>query len=455
VFVDKASYIGNSLSLQADTHPYLYTYIAEDILSWTEDPNNPGFYNRVLLRELRTTRDTNGLPNGTQKVYRYVQRLTPTEVGVRFYSESGVPIGRYEDDLVPADGLYRLELPVVPFIPITLNTGLMKSVANHQIALTNLESADVAYALYANVPMYVEQSDMADMIAANRSGSSSVTELEGTATGAAQADDKTVRTGKTTGRRYARGLDRPGFISPPSEPLEVSIKKQDRLKEDIRLMLRLSMATVRASAASGDAIRQERAGSNSGLLAIGLTLEHFETRFAQLWSVYQGSESAKVCYPRDYSTVTDADRVETATKLLEVRDKIPSVLFKRRCSSEAATILLGRLLTHDDIAAIDEEINSAVQCTTTVADVVSLVKEGVMPRDVAATLCNLPAGSAERAKREYVERLGAIAAYQSAGAKGVRGVADLSADPEMEGRAEKTASQHQDLSDNGEEKVRD
>ena len=48
----------------------------------------------------------------------------------------------------------------IPFILLDIGESLMKDVANHQIALLNLGSSDVSYALKANYPFYTEQQDL-------------------------------------------------------------------------------------------------------------------------------------------------------------------------------------------------------------------------------------------------------------------------------------------------------
>jgi hypothetical protein len=100
---------------------------------------------------------------------------------------------------------------------LDIGDSLIKDVCQHQIALLNLVSSDVNYALKGNFPFYVEQRDMRALgshlkVAAN---------ADGTATQGGQgASDTDIKVGVTQGRAYDKGANAPQFINPSSEPLE-------------------------------------------------------------------------------------------------------------------------------------------------------------------------------------------------------------------------------------------
>ena len=47
----------------------------------------------------------------------------------------------------------------IPFVLLDIGDSMIKDVVNHQIALLNLGSSDVNYALKSNFPFYIEQKD--------------------------------------------------------------------------------------------------------------------------------------------------------------------------------------------------------------------------------------------------------------------------------------------------------
>jgi hypothetical protein len=117
---------------------------------------------------------------------------------------------------------------------LDIGDSLIKDVCQHQIALLNLVSSDVNYALKGNFPFYVEQRDMRAMgshlkVAAN---------ADGTATQGGQgASDTDIKVGVTQGRAYDKGANAPQFINPSSEPLKASMDLQAKLEADIRKLV--------------------------------------------------------------------------------------------------------------------------------------------------------------------------------------------------------------------------
>ena len=67
------------------------------------------------------------------------------------------------------------------------------------------------------------------------------------------------------GRRYGKGLERPGFIHPSSEPLEVSMAKQKELKEDIRTLIGLNLASLQSRRASAESKQEDVRTKEEGL----------------------------------------------------------------------------------------------------------------------------------------------------------------------------------------------
>jgi hypothetical protein len=77
-------------------------------------------------------------------------------VNLQFLDTDGNPVDR---DGNPG-GVIELELRRISFILLDIGDSMIKDIVNHQIALLNLGSSDVNYALKANFPFYVEQRDL-------------------------------------------------------------------------------------------------------------------------------------------------------------------------------------------------------------------------------------------------------------------------------------------------------
>jgi hypothetical protein len=142
------------------------------------------------------------------------------------------------------------------FVLLSIGDSLLKDVCDHQVALLNLGSSDVNYALRSNFPFYIEQRDMRQV----GSHLKPVANADGTATSGGQAAaNQNIEVGATVGRAYDLNAQPPAFIAPPSHPLEASMKLQEKLENDIRKLVQLAVVNLapRASAES----KQRRPGT--------------------------------------------------------------------------------------------------------------------------------------------------------------------------------------------------
>ena len=102
-------------------------------------------------------------------------------------------------------GVIQLELRRIPFVLLDIGDSMIKDVVNHQIALLNLGSGDVNYALKSNFPFYVEQRDLRCRGAHLKPASAA-----GTATAGGQPSERH--------RHYGRCDARPGLRQGPQRP---------------------------------------------------------------------------------------------------------------------------------------------------------------------------------------------------------------------------------------------
>jgi len=159
VYVDMPEIIGNqTISETGPVHPYFYIYKTEQIRNWRLSKRGEFIeFDMLLLQEIILTYDDiYHLPSKDDTRYRLLTREEDGVVRVRFFDSDGNQIdmdGKFSRDAI------ELDIKRIPFTLFELNHSLLKNVANHQIALANLESSDVLYALKANFPFYTEQQD--------------------------------------------------------------------------------------------------------------------------------------------------------------------------------------------------------------------------------------------------------------------------------------------------------
>lgn len=426
VYVDN-HIIQGSLADSQNKHPYLYIYQAEDIRSWLEaDPSTGREFQNVLLRERVTVNDeVFGLPNETITRFRHIFINSDGFVEIQFYSDDNEKIG----------GPTVLKLKEIPLVVGELTTSLLKPVANHQIALLNMESSDVSYSLRANFPFYTEQRDSRNNSAYLKAAQSRGQAGNDTAAVFLQSDepytDNDVPVGATQGRFYPKDMERPGFIAPPTDPLKVSMDKQARLKEDIRVLVHLALSNLQAKMASAESKSLDQQGLEAGLSYIGLELEHMEAKIAKFWSLYENEEEAPtVKYPKKYSIKSSEEVIKEVTNLRELRDDLPSNTFKKEANKRIADLTFSGLITDDDFDKIVEELENSQLMTQNPATLHQDFEDGILDLETYATARNYPPEIIEKAKADHADRLARIQAAQTpAGDMGARGVKDMGADP--------------------------
>lgn len=385
----------------ADTYgvrPYIYYYAVEDILNWVYTDME---LRSILLRDtIYSYDDETGMPDGTTQRYRYVWKNQQNEIYVRTWE------GDRADETLRE---YRLlGLKRIPFHIIDIGESLLTDIADHQIALTNIESSDIGYILQSNFPMFTEQS--------NSKISPTNTKKPGETPGE-------TPTGPTVGRTYPLGAERPGWIAPPADPLRVSMEKQKALKEEIRHLVHLAVSNLSVSRESADSKHVDNQGLEAGLAFIGLTLEHAENFIAERWCEYVGEETLipNVKYPSQYSLKSDTERRADAKAILEIKEQVPSTLGRKELIKLAARTLFDGRVQPDIMDSILDQIDAASFISGIPADIDLDVKNGLVTRDIASQARGYPAGQAAKANAEYIERLRLIQETQTIGVNGGAG----------------------------------
>lgn len=459
IFVD-APEIASTTTLAdvGDFRPFLYPYKVEDILSYAcNQPEYPSEFSSLLLRDTVINYDSaSGLPTEETDRYRHLWIGDNGLVNIQFYNEDDDPIDR---DGNPA-GPVQMNLNRIPFVLLDIGESLLVDVCEYQIALLNLKSSDVNYALQANFPFYTEQYS-----GRNVGGHLKDTaNPDGTATTGGQgAHDKEIKVGVSQGRRYPKDMDRPGFIHPSSEPLKASMALQAEMKDDIRQLVNLAVTTL-ASRASAESKSMDNRGLEAGLSYLGLKLEAAERQVTEFWSSYEQAEKssrqiATIKYPDRYSLKSDEDRITEAGKLSDVILGTPSATARKELWKSVVMTLLGGKVSPDKVAKIMQEIDKS-KFTTADPEVIIAAKEaGLVGEQLASIALGFPEDEYLQARDDHVARLTLIAEKQGVidvapyGAAS-RGVVDLDDEPTSSGSNEKELSRNTDLQDSTKDRTR-
>lgn len=423
VFVDMPTNVPTTLNKQKDIHPYFYIYRAEDIKSWTYgEPGSGQEFVKLLLHDNYYVKDSDfGLISGKSDQFRLLE-WTPDGILVTFMNSSGEILRKTV-----------LNLPKIPFVLFEIQHSLMKNVADYQIALLNLESTDIEYARKANFPVYTEQSSYISTLPNFKPPEQDVLntitgEMEPSPTPGNETE--TVKLGTKQGRRYFKGMDRPGFISPSSEPLKVAMDKENNIKRDIRLLVHLATASLGNKSISVESKQFDNQGLESGLSLIALVLEEGERKLATFWNNYENNFKAVpvISYPRHFDLRTDVERRNEAKELSNLLHSIPSSTFKREMLKKIVTILMGGQTEVDTIESMRKEIDNADSVTSDPQTIINDLEAGLVTTETASRVRGYPQGEVEKAKQEHADRLKRINEAQGGIGGSARGIQDTQID---------------------------
>jgi len=323
-----------------------------------------------------------------------------------------------------------------------IGASLLTDVADYQIALLNIASSDVTYAIKSNFPFYTEQFHPNAEMQTRLADASESDSYPGISAEAQIARDKEIKIGVTKGRRYSKGLERPGFINPSAEPLRVSMEKQEQMKQEIRQLINLAITNIEPRRASAEARSYDERGLEAGLSYIGLELEYGERQIAEVWAEYENRTKPDVPtihYPRKYSLRTEGEARKEATELTDQANKVSSITFKREVMKEVADLVIGTKVSQTVLEKIYAEIEKSEVPITDSKIIFDDVEQGILSKELAAKSKGYPEGDVKKADTEQADRAARIAISQSKAA--ARGVADLDPDPGRNARDDKKGTQ--------------
>lgn len=397
--------------------PYLYYYQAEQIYTWNSKwEDGEQVLTDLILHETYDDVDPDyNVVTGQKERLRRL-RLTPTGVLVEFYKE---------DQQVPYETRELKGLKRLPFIFAGITKSILRDIANYQIALLNIESADIQGIIDAGFAFYVEPYDpRTEPIHLPQGDTGPVLgptgeplqegELPAPPAATEKPRDMRVRSGPTNGRRYPMGANAPEFINPSSEPLKASMDKQAQMKNDMRKLANLALTSVEPKFASAESKQMDDRSLESGLSYIGLELERLERMIGEIWNYYMKGPEISVKYPRKYQLKTDKDRREDAKANTELATKVPSRTFTKEMGKVTARMLLEQKVSDETLAKIDKEIDAANYLSSDSESIAKDVEAGLVSKETASNARGYD-GPKEIpiAKREHSERLAEIAAAQA------------------------------------------
>ena len=315
-----------------------------------------------------------------------VQFLLNTEL-ITLEKKNGVVIKTVKKDEKVTKEV--LDIQVIPFVIAEIQDSLFKDSADMQIALTNLNSADVSFLYRANFPIYTEQT--------NKGGKVVVMDSNGV------AKKTEIDVGAVTGRTYAPGTDRPGFIAPPTEPVEISMKKQIQIEEYIEKVMHLSLM---------------QGTELDGVSALCMVLEKIERQIVSIWQIYDNF-TAVITYPQSYIFKTEEDKRLEAKELRDIALGSPSLTAQKEILKIIHKTLLEGKIPEDKINDIYKEIDSAIIVLVDPKTIREDVEQGFLSGKLAAQARQYPETDYELALTERIDRIEATAVAQSSGTRGI------------------------------------
>lgn len=440
VYVDRKPLDGPLLSDQKNNQPYLYMYKTEDILTWNYIYQDGEYvYRNVLLRDFENVvDDETGMVVGQYCRYRQVWLADDGLVHIQFWLEAESKDGQEPQQDVKQGDEIITELDRIPFVYAGLKESLLADVADYQIAMLNIASADINYVYRANFPFYTEEFDpLSEGIYQRRPPPGMPIRNQehpqhllpnpdnGTEERARNAADDEITVGAMQGRRFPKGAARPEFIAPPTEPLMASMKKQEQMKNDIFELVDIAASQAQPQHASADSKSMDDRGLESGLSYIGLELEYLENEIAKVWAMYEGKTPAVVNYPEKYTLKSDAERVAEATALDGIKMSVPSATFAKEVGKQITIVMLKDKVDQNVIDTINAEIDAAEYVSSDPVLIQTASELGMVDAVTGSTALGFNGKKVvPLAQKEHSDRLAEIAKSQAAPPGNARGNPD-------------------------------
>ncbi len=344
--------------------PFIFAVDAEDVQSWRYSDDGKLLSALISFMEEVVDPET-GLVIGTEKRYK-LYKLGEIEDGNGAFTP-GIEVTTYDKESKPLRIEVIRNLVRLPIIELRLIDSLLTDISDMQIALMNLTSTDMSFLYRSNFPIYTEQQEAGRMHLKPVGSKNRTKQNNPSQTVDTDFDDEFTQTkgrkaqGNNRGRLYLKGLDRPDFIAPPVSSVEISLRKQESLIQDITVMadLALTSLSVKALEQSGKSKDADRIGEEAGLAYIATVLEGAERELGEIIHMFLGStEESDVHYPTGYTIRTNQERLQEADALRKLRGAVNSPTYYRCVSKRIVQISLKQVCSNEELEIIEAEIDS-------------------------------------------------------------------------------------------------
>ena len=418
VYVDMPNIPTNNLKEASKLRPYVYVYRTEQILNWKY--GSDGKLDYLLLNDVNYDSAENNVIVSVERTREYIR------------SNGQVYLKITGDDNQQSEMV--LNIPEIPFVIFELTHSLMSLVADHQIALMNIESSDINFITKANFPIYVEMFDpqYEQMLQSIVTSSDPNNPTEGSDAASKMSEASKIKAGSFHGKRFAKTVtEYPTFIAPPPDTIKLSMEKQEQIKKDITLILNKSTANLKSTRSSGESKQVDISREEQGLTQIGFELSRGEHEILRFWLMYENktlSDNDIILYPTVYKLKDDDTRVNECKQLNELKTLAPSQTYRRELAKRAVNVLFSGKISDETLKKIEDEIDSSIAPVDLEYKAISSdIIAGVLSPETGALIRGYPEGEAERAKQAHAERAARILLAQQSVAN--RGAADLADDP--------------------------
>lgn len=379
--------------------PYIVQHTAEQMFNWAyRDGQLTAF--AVKFPAAKINPDTGFMDDEVDVIRAF--KLTDSGVETWLQDESDVEL----DPITLEAGTSRttLNLTKIPVVVFSLPVALLSKIDKMQIAMLNLESADIEWLRVANITLYIEQGN-------GFPNSSLIKSTDDTE----EEDAFEVTLGSKNGRRYGLGMNPPAFISPPADPIRTSMEKQKQIETKTKEILKATMASM--SLASAESIQLLGQGMESCLFIIGTVLKLGEDQFADTFHEYlnRADNDVTVSYPKKYELRTEAERHKKVREIKDLAKTVGSNTAKKYLEIDAVKTLLDGRVPYADMQTIEQEIRDSEFCIYDPETVTALVESGIISHQLASKSLGAPDTDYAAAEEEHIRRIVAVQVSQTSG----------------------------------------
>lgn len=367
-----------------DFQPFLNRFVSEASPILIESQNDSrSDWSSVLLETQRHKFNLITKKNECIRSFRYywTEETRGDLVNVVFLDDTGVVKSH----------IHETDMDQIPFVVYDIGVSLMADACPYQITMLNMLSADSNYAIDANYSFLVRQ----------RGNDNIGSHLKG-----GKGSD-TARTGATKGLYYGKNEAPPAFISPPTEPMTVSLELRNAMKAEIHELVTGSISGLGADGSI-----------EAGLAFIGTVMQSAEQRIWDHWTRFEESREGKrkstvVAYPLDWSQKTEQERNEETKALLELSAMMGGQKAKKGLVKMAIDSRYRGKISTPDIDAMKLEIDKAPYSTSDPKIIIPAVEKKIFSAETGALALGANAGEGTKAMDDAAKRAKVVVAAQA------------------------------------------